>query len=154
VNLIFKIPKLTIFWSWYAFNVYDKDNIYSFDVKYLSWVNLTSTGVKLYLPRYLSNLKDIDNIFWKNSPDKIIKYYEKIKNFYSKSKIFYLAWWENLAVFVDNKKIIFSLSKDIDKQITQLNLLVRKMPDKYNLAKNIDVWNLDNGIYLDVYKVK
>ncbi len=66
--------------------------------------------------------------------------------------MFYLAWWEDLAVFVDNKKIIFSLSKNIDEQINQLKLLIRKMPDKYNLAKNIDVWNLNNWAYLDVYK--
>jgi len=154
IKLIFKAPKLTIFWSWYIFNVYNKNNIYSFDVKYISWYNLVSTGIKLYLPKYLSKLKDINNIFWKNQPDKIIKYYKKIIKFYPKSKIFYLAGWEDLAVFVNDKKIIFSLSKNIDEQITQLKLLIRKMPDKYNLAKNIDVWNLDNGIYLDIYKVK
>jgi len=151
VNLKFKTPKMTIFSSWYVFNVYDKNNIYTFDVKYFSWLNLLSTGVKIYLPSYLSWLNDINNIFWKNYPDKIIKYYKKIKLFYPKSKIFYLAWWEDLAIFVDNKKIIFSLSKDIDKQISQLKLLIKKMPDKYNLANNIDVGNLDEGIYLDVY---
>ena len=152
VNFYFKKPKLTIFWSWYAFNVYSKDNIYSFNIKYLSWTNLLSTWNRLYLPRYLSWLKNINNIFWKNSPDKIIKYYQKIKTYFKKSKVFYLAWWEDLLVFVDDKKIIFSLSKDIDEQISQLKLLVRKMPDKYNLAKNIDVWNLNDGVYLDVYK--
>jgi len=165
INLKFKTPKMTIFSSWYAFNVYDKNNIYTFDTKYLSyknniytfdtkylsWLNLLSTGVKLYLPSYLSWLNNINDIFWKDTPDKIIKYYKKIKILYPKSKIFYLAWWWNFAVFVDNKKIIFSLSKDIDKQISQLKLLIKKMPGKYNLAKNIDVGNLDEWIYLDVY---
>ena len=154
VNLIFKKPKLTIFWSWYAFNVYSKNNIYTFNLKYLTWTSLLSTWNKIYLPQYLSWLKNINKIFWKNSPDKIIKYYKRIKIFYPKSKIFYLAWWEDLLVFVKSKKIIFSLSKGIDEQINQLKLLIRKMPDKYNLAKNIDIWNLDNWVYLDVYKVK
>ena len=154
VNFYFKKPKLTIFWSGYAFNVYSKSNIYSLNKKYLSWINLLSTWNKLYLPSYLAWLKNINDIFWKNSPDKIIEYYKKIKTIYPKSKIFYLAWWEDLLVFISNKKIIFSLSKGIDEQISQLKLLIRKMPDKYNLAKNIDVWNLDKGIFLDVYDKK
>ena len=151
INLFFKKPKLTFFWSWFIYDVYSKKNIYTFTLKYLSWTNLLSTWNLLYLPKYLSWLKNVNDIFWKNSPDKIIKYYHKIKMYFKKSKIFYLAWWEDLLVFTDGKKIMFSLSKSIDEQINQLKLLIRKMPDKYNSAKNIDVWNLDHGVYLDVY---
>jgi len=66
--------------------------------------------------------------------------------------MYYIAWWENLKLKIKDKNIYFSLSNDIEKQLNKLKLIKTKVFDKYNNAKNIDLWNLNNWVFLDWYK--
>ena len=152
IKYYFKKPLLSIIWSWNIFSVYNKNDIYKFNKNFLSWINIQNTWYILYLPKYLENT-DIDKyIFWKNSLNRIMKVIKVIKTYFPKWKIYYIAWWENLKLKIKDKNIYFSLSSDIEKQLNKLNLIKTKLIDKYNNAKNIDLWNLNEWVFLDWYK--
>ena len=146
VDFIFKKPLFTFIGSWNVFAVYNKNLIYKFSKKYLSGIILSKE--KIYLPKYLLNKNNLNKIFWKNSPEKILNYYKQIKIKLPKSKIFYIAWWEYLKVIDNWKAYYFSLSKDIKLQLNQLEILKLKIPDKFNNSEEIDLGSLKNTIFL------
>jgi len=149
INYSFKKPKLIFIWSWTLFAVYwKKDMIYPFNMNYITWLNL-NIKEKIYLPSYIKTDNNLKNIFWKNKSDTIIKYIKKIKTMFPKSKLFYIVWWENIKVITsDNKTIYFSLNKDIKKQISQLSIFAKNKEKLFQQTKIIDVWNLEDGIYI------
>lgn len=146
VKFSFKKPIFIFVWSWYIFPVYTKNLIYKFNKNYLSGINLS--WEKIYLPKYLLNKSNLNNIFWKNSPWKILKYYKTIKQTLPKSTIIYLAWWEYFKVINNQKTYYFSLSKDIKLQLNQLELIKVKLPEKFKKSKEIDLGSLKNWVYL------
>ena len=148
VSFSFSKPLLQVIWSWTDFLIYNPKNIYPFQSKYLSGLKFL-TWEKVYLPKYLLWLKNLNGIFWKNSLDKLLTYIKYIHQQMPNSKIYYLAWWEYLKVFYNNKAYLFSLSKDIKLQFKQLNLLKIKLPDKLKNSKEIDLWSLKEWVFLD-----
>ena len=147
ISYNFKKPKLLMVWSWETFAVYwNKSFIQKFDNNFLSWLNL-DTKEKINLPSYIDTSNNLKWIFWKHSVDKLITYIKKIKKEFPQWVLFYIVWWENIKVINNWKTIYFSLEKDIDKQLSQLNLIKDKKPKLYSWSIEIDIGNLDEWIY-------
>lgn len=147
ISYSFKKPKLLMIWSWNIFAIYWKSNyIQKYDKNNLSWLNL-DVKEKINLPSYIDTSNNLKWIFWKNSSNKLIKYIQKIKEFFPNWVLFYIVWWENIKVINNWKTIYFSLKKSIDKQISQLDLIKNKKPKLYSWAIEIDIGNLDEWIY-------
>ena len=147
ISYSFKRPKLLMIWSWNIFAIYWKSNyIQKYDKNNLSWLNL-DVKEKINLPSYIDTSNNLKWIFWKNSSNKLIKYIQKIKEFFPNWVLFYIVWWENIKVINNWKTIYFSLKKSIDKQISQLDLIKNKKPKLYSWAIEIDIGNLDEWIY-------
>ena len=144
INFKFKKPKILFIGSGEVFPVYKNNFIWRFNSNYISWLNL-DTKTKIYLPSYIKTDNNLKGIFWKNNSDKIKKYIDKILKKYPKWKLFYIVWWENIKLVLNNKTIYFSFDKDIEKQINQLKLVENFITKD---IKTIDVWNLNNWVYL------
>jgi len=151
IDFKIKKPKLIFLNSKNIFAVYDEKNIYTFNPEYQTWLNL-NIKYQVYLPKYLENIKNLKWIFWKNSLDKFLKYIKAIKKVFPNVKLIYLAWWENIKVITKDKIYLFSLQKNIDKQLEQLKTVIISKPKLYNQANIIDIWNLDEWIYLQIKK--
>jgi len=140
--------KINFIWSWKIYWVYNKNLIKKFNINNISGLNLLYTWLNnLYLPKYLI-WKKLENIFFKVKLQIIIDYTDKIKQLFKNAKLYYLAWWESIKVETKQKIYFFSLTKDIQKQINQLNMIKQQIPWKFKEAKVIDLWNLDYWIYL------
>ena len=148
VWLKFKKTKINFIWSWKIYWVYDENLIKEFDINNISGLNLLySWSNNLYLPKYLI-WKKIKNIFFKVKLKIIIDYTNKIKKMFKNAKLYYIAWWDSIKVETKQKIYFFSLTKDIQKQINQLNIVKQQLPSEFTKAKVIDLWNLDYWIYL------
>lgn len=147
VWLDFKKPKLNFIWGWKIYAVYDKNLIKGFDIKSISWLNLTWVN-KLYLPNYLSWIKIDNKIFFKIKLETIIEYSNKIKNLFPNAKLYYIAWWKAIKVQTKDKIYFFSLKKSIKKQLDQLYIVKHQIPWKFKNSKVIDLWNLEDWVYL------
>lgn len=144
----FKKPQLELLWSGVIYAVYNQNNIKKFNIDNISWLNLNLTWtLKLYLPKYL-DWEDMQLIFYQNDLKKIQKYMKKILNTFPNSNLYYLAWWENIKVQLENQVIFLSLNKDIDKQINQYLKIKEKLNNNVQETKIIDLWNLDEWVYL------
>ncbi len=149
IDFKIKKPKLIFLNKKYIFPVYSEKNIYTFNPKYQTWLNLNIKN-KVYLPKYLDNIDNLKWIFWKDKLDKFLKYTKTIKKTFPTAKLIYLAWWENIKVITKDKIYLFSLQKNIDKQLEQLKIVIINKPKFYNQASIIDVWNLDDWVYLQI----
>ena len=146
VEFKFKNPLFKFIGSWNIFAVYNENKIYLFHKDYLSGINLTWANI--FLPKYLLWRENLNNIFWKNSPQKILNYYKKIQQKLPKSTIIYLAGGEYFKVLHNNKVYFISLSKNLNLQLNQLDIIKLKLPDKFKNAKQIDLGSLKNWIFL------
>lgn len=147
VWLDFKKPKLNFIWGWKIYAVYNKNLIKGFDIKSISWLNLTWVN-KLYLPNYLSWIKIDNKIFFKIKLETIIEYSNKIKNLFPNAKLYYIAWWKAIKVQTKDKIYFFSLKKSIKKQLDQLYIVKHQIHWKFKNSKVIDLWNLEDWVYL------
>lgn len=148
ISFSFKKPELEFIWSGTVHAAYSEDNIKKFYTENISWLNLNLSWTnKLRLPRYL-HWENMKLIFYKNSLKKIQKYTTRIKKTFPESNLYYLAWAENIKVQTKNQELFFSMNKDIDKQLSQYSLLKQKMSEKFKNARIIDLWNLDEWVYL------
>jgi len=148
VWLNFKKTMINLIWSWKIYWVYNENLIKEFNINNISGLNLLySWSNNLYLPKYLI-WKKLENIFFKVKLKTIIDYTKKIKQLFKNAKLYYLAWWESIKVDIKQKIYFFSLTKDIQKQINQLNIVKQQLPSEFEKAKVIDLWNLDYWIYL------
>lgn len=146
VSFDFTPPYLYFIGSGYVFGLYNEKNIIKFDPKYLTWSMLINK--KVFLPDYLQNLDNLSWIFYKTNFNQFLKYYETLQKYFSGAKIVYLAWWEYFQIITGWKNYLISLDKDINLQIKQLNLLKKKVPDKFKNSIQIDLWSLKNKIFL------
>lgn len=153
VWLDFKKTKLNLIWSWKIYWIYGENLIKEFDIDNISWLNILHTWANnLYLPSYLYG-KKLENIFFKIKLDTVLKYTNKIKEMFNDWKLYFLAWWESIKVETEDKIYFFSLTKDIQKQINQLNIAKQQVPSKVQKAQIIDLWNLETWIYLKENKI-
>jgi len=149
IFLQFKKPKLNFIGSWMIYWVYDENTIQDFNINNISWLNLQNTWtITLYLPNYLYWEKIESTLFFKTNLDTIISYANNIKKLFKNAKIYYLAWWESIKVETKDKIYFFSLTKDIEKQINHIKIVKNKLLWEFEKAKIIDVWNLEEWIYL------
>jgi len=152
IDYSFEKPKLILVWSWEIFAVYwDKDYIQKYNQNFLTWLNL-NIPEQINLPSYIDTSNNLKLIFWRNSSTKLINYIKKIRKEFPKWILFYIVWWENIKVLTQKKTIYFSLEKDIDKQISQLDLIKEQKPKLYSWASEIDIGNLDEWGYFKVIK--